>query len=81
MKKLMFLIAFTVILMFVLNNLDAAMNIIKYILGLFSPLLFGFGIAFVLNVPLRYIESRIFYSKKKVVQKIKRPVSILLSIL
>ncbi len=81
MKKLMFLIAFTVILMFVLNNLDAAMNIIKYILGLFSPLLFGFGIAFVLNVPLRYIESRIFYSKKKVVQKIKRPISILLSII
>ena len=81
MKKLMFLITFTIVLFFALTHIDTVINGVGFVIGLISPLLFGFGIAFVLNVPLRYIESRLFFSKNKVVQKIKRPVSILLSII
>lgn len=81
MKKLMFLIGFAIVLMFLLNNVKSVVNILGYLLGIVSPLVLGFAIAFVLNVPLRFLESRLFKSRNKLVHKIKRPASIALSLI
>lgn len=81
MKKLMFLIGFAIVLMFLLNNIKSVVNILGYLFGILSPLVLGFAIAFVLNVPLRFLESRLFKSRNKLVQKIKRPASIALSLI
>ena len=55
------------------------------IIGLFFPFIAGGGIAFVLNVPMQFIERNIFGRGKrkdsKIVRKIARPVSLVLAIL
>ncbi|MBE6837876.1 MAG: AI-2E family transporter [Ruminococcus sp.] len=81
MKKIVFLIAFAITFYMLLANIKSVGNVIGYLFGIALPIVLGFFIAFVLNVPLRTIEKHLFTSKNKTVQKIKRPVSILLSIL
>lgn len=81
MKKLVFLIAFAIAFYMLLNNIRTVTGVVGYVFQISFPLVLGFFIAFVLNVPLRAIEKRIFKGKNKFIQKIKRPVSIILSIL
>ena len=81
MKKLVFLIAFAITFYMLISNVKSVVNVIGYLFGVAFPIVLGFFIAFVLNVPLRSIEKHLFKSKNKTVLKIRRPVSILLSIL
>lgn len=78
-KKLLFLISFAIVLFMVLNNLSAVSKVFSQFLKIMTPIIIGIAFAFVLNVPLRFIEHKIFRSKNKVIKAIKRPVSILLS--
>lgn len=81
MKKLVFLIAFAITFYMLLANIKSVGNVIGYIFGVAFPIVLGFFIAFVLNVPLKAIEKHLFKSKNKTILKIKRPVSILLSVI
>lgn len=81
MKKLVFLIAFAIAFYMLLNNIKPVLNGLGYVFSISFPLVLGFFIAFVLNVPLSAIEKRLFKSQKKFVKKIKRPASIVLSII
>ena len=55
---------------------------IGVLLEIMKPFLYGGVIAFILNIPLRFIESKILKNwKGKIADRIKRPLSILLSIL
>lgn len=81
MKKLVFLIAFAILFYMLLNNIRPVLGAVGYVFSVSFPLILGFFIAFVLNVPLRSIERKFFKSKNRFVQAIKRPVSIVLSIL
>ncbi len=69
----------------IVNNLGAVGGIISNILGVFSPVIIGLCIAFILNLPLRFFENRLFgkLTRKggKVWTKLKRPVCLLLSVL
>lgn len=83
-KKIIGMIAFGIILYFVLQNIIVLQNIFANIIGILSPFLFGAGIAFILNIPMDMFERRLFKPKKmkngKVKQnKLKRPISIVLS--
>ncbi len=68
-----------------LQNLGAVARGISWLLGILSPLLIGFGIAFVLNVPLTALEERIFpllpWRENRLFLKIRRPLAIALSLL
>lgn len=55
---------------------------IGVLLEIMKPFLYGGVIAFILNIPLRFIESKILKNwKGKIADRIKRPLSILFSIL
>ncbi len=80
MKKLFLLIGFGVILYWALQNIAMLGGILGALLGLLAPFLLGGCIAFILNVPMRRIEEALF-SKKGKLQKLKRPVSLVLTLL
>ena len=84
-KTIMFLILYTVILIFALINIKYIFEFITYILKILSPFIIGCFIAFILNVLLNIIENKLFkkLNKKnsKIWQKIKRPTSLILSLL
>lgn len=80
-KRLMFLIVFAAVVTAVVRNLDKAVAAAGYVLGLLFPLVLGGAIAFVLNVPLCFIERHMFKKDGKIASKLKRPVSITLSVL
>lgn len=68
LKREYLLIAFGVILFVVLNHLSGIFGFVKYVLGLLIPVISGFILAFILNVPVRGFENllcRIFKNAKK----------------
>ncbi len=86
MKKIIGIITFAIVLYFLLQNVGTVKQVIGNILGILSPFLIGAGVAFILNIPMKFLEGKLFKPKKmkngKVKQsRLKRPVSILLSII
>ncbi|ABX43611.1 AI-2E family transporter [Lachnoclostridium phytofermentans] len=83
-KKIMLIITFTVLLYVGIQHFDVILMTFKYILGILTPFILGGCIAFILNVPLCLFEDKLFRkgkTKNRFVNKIRRPVSILLSII
>jgi len=83
MKKLMFLITFTVLLLVGVMNLRTVFSALQFIAGILSPFLTGAIIAFILNVPMRFLEQKLFPStgKKRKKAAYARPVSLLLTLI
>lgn len=63
-KKILLIITYTILLCFALIKFDLVLSILGYLLNLLKPFIFGFCIAFILNIPLSRIE-RGFKEKKK----------------
>lgn len=85
-KENVMLIAFGVILFFALTNYTLALDILGYIKRILYPVILGAIIAFILNVPMSAIEKHLFKipknpKRQKLVEAIKRPCSIILTIL
>ena len=84
MKKIRWLIAFAVLLYLGVQNLDIIINTAQVLLGFLFPFIVGFGIAFILNVPMKFIEHHLFgkalKQEKKSARKLARPVSLILAI-
>lgn len=85
MKKIMLLIAYTILLAVMLFNLDVVIGVLKFIAGVCVPFLVGIAVAFVINLPMRFYERVLFpdtlKQKKKAIRKMARPVSLVLSLL
>ena len=60
MKSIMLLILFTVMLYVGLQNIDVVLGVLGTVIGLVFPFILGGGIAFVLNVPMSFLERNIF---------------------
>ena len=83
-RTLIGLIILALILWAGLKNIDAVWGAFLGLLGLVSPFIIGAGIAFVLNIPMSLMERRLFTKKRlkgKRVQKLRRPLSILMAFL
>ena len=85
-KENALLIAFGVLLFFVVTNYKLALDILGYIKDILYPVLLGGIIAFILNVPMSAIEKHLFKTPKdpkrqKFVASIKRPCSLVLTLL
>ena len=83
-RKLKELIVFTIVIMIALWKYPVVLSGLKFILNIVFPFLMGGAIAFILNVPMHFLEEKIFGSEraqKKVVQRIARPLSLALTIL
>ena len=83
-KKIRWLIAFAILLYLGVQNLHIVISTVRVLLGFLFPFIIGFGIAFILNIPMKFIEHHLFgkalIQEKKTAQKLARPVSLVLSI-
>lgn len=63
------------------QNIGTVAGAVKWVIKLLSPFVIGCGIALVLDVPLQFFERHLFAkTKKKLLLKIKRPLSFGISI-
>ena len=82
-KRIRELIVFTAFLVVVLWKFDVVLDVLKAIWGILFPFVLGGAIAFVTNVPMSFLEKKIFENIKKenkAARKLARPVSLLLTI-
>ena len=82
-KKIRELIVFTAFLVAALWKLDVMLDVLKEIWSIIFPFVLGGVIAFVINVPMSFLEKKIFTKVKKenkAVGKLARPISLLLTI-
>ena len=82
-KDILFIISYVAIIIFALVNFDKIITAFNYALNILSPFIVGVLLAFVLNVLIKFIETKIFgkIKKGKVWKKIKRPISINVSLI
>ena len=86
MKKLLLLIAAGVVLNAAVQHLDLLGVFLRVALGLITPFLAGSAIAFVINVPMRQVEDRLFPplspgKKAGRLRRAKRPISFVVTLL
>ena len=82
-KKIRELIVFTAFLVAALWKFDVMLDVLKEIWRILFPFVLGGVIAFVTNVPMSFLEKKIFTKVKKenkAVGKLARPISLLLTI-
>ena len=84
MKKIRELIIFTALLAAALWKFEVVIDVLKTIWGIIFPFALGGAIAFVINVPMSFLEKMIFgkiKAGKKKNKKLARPVSLLLTMI
>ena len=82
LKKKMFLIAFTVLLFVGAQKITSILGLIRYVARLFMPFIIGGCFAFIINIPMRFIETYLLPKvKNKTLQQFHRSVSLTLSLL
>lgn len=85
MKRIMLLIAFGITFYLCLKNISHVSEITNAVIMIFQPLLLGAALAFILNVLMRQVETVLFAHLnkrfKKRWPKVRRPISILITML
>ena len=82
-KKIRELIVFTALLVVALWKFDVVLGVLKTIWDIIFPFVLGGAIAFLTNVPMSFLEKNFFENvkkKNKIVRKLKRPISLILTI-
>lgn len=83
-KKIRELIVFTALIVVALWKFDVVFGVIKAVWGIIFPFALGGAIAFVINVPMSFLEKKLFGKAKekgsKAAGKLARPISLLLTI-
>ena len=83
-KKIRELIVFTALIVVALWKFDVVLGVIKVVWGIIFPFALGGAIAFVINVPMSFLEKKLFGKTKekgsKAAEKLARPISLLLTI-
>ena len=84
MRKLKELILFTIIVLIALWNYRLLFEWIGVAFGIILPFILGGGIAFILNIPMNFLEEKIFQNRhlkeKKIAQRLSRPVCLILTL-
>lgn len=84
-RKIKELIVFTALILIGLWKYTLVLDILKFILEILMPFLIGGAIAFVLNVPMSFLERHIFGNEKwkenGKLRRLARPVSLVMTII
>ena len=84
-RIILLIIVFTVVLFTAVQNFGALLGFVVDVWGVFSSVIAGLAIAFVLNIPLKLFEDKLFYGLREhrsaTVRRLLRPVSIVCSLL
>lgn len=85
LKKIRGLIVFTILVLVALWNYEMLLVGVKFLWSVIFPFALGGAIAFILNVPMNFIEKKLFketqLDQKKVGKKLSRPISFILAVL
>lgn len=79
MKNLMVLIVFAVLVLVGVQRIENLAAGFVFLMRIVFPFILGGAMAFILNIPMHFLEGRLFAKAKK--KKLVRPVSLVLSIL
>lgn len=79
-KALRGLMIFAAAVVLAVLHFDKAIVILKLFISILSPFFVGGAMAFIINLPMKYIEDRFFHKKNKL-SKWKRPISFMLALL
>ncbi len=83
-RTILLIITFAVVLYTAAQNLSSIYDAIKTVWNVFGVVITGLAMAFVLNVPLKLFENRLFYGmsedRRPLVRKLRRAVSLLCSL-
>ena len=80
--RLLLLVFAVALIVYGVFNMDMVGNFVGWLMGLVRPFLIGVVIAFILNVPLRFFEQRVFvHIKNPRFKKVERGVAVLLAII
>ena len=81
--KMMGVIFASILFFVILSNLGIVLGAVKKVTNVFLPLTLGLAIAFIVNMPLKFFENKLFgkLTRKdgKIWRKIKRPICLILS--
>ncbi len=80
-KQIMLLISFAALMLWIVFNYKIFIDLISFLIKLLMPLIVGIAIAFIINVPMKQIERKIFKIEKRKHKKIIRVISLILSII
>lgn len=78
-KDIKKLVIMAIVLIFAFIYISEIWSFVKFIIRIFMPFIIGLAIAFVLNVLMNTIENK-WFKKWKASTKVKRPISLLVSI-
>ncbi len=81
MRQIMVLIIFAAIMLWLVFNYGIFISLIKFSVKLLMPVIVGICIAFILNVPMKLIETKVFKIEKRKHKKIIRTISLILSMI
>lgn len=79
-KKLQGLILFTVIILVGLWKFDIVLEVLQFLMGIIFPFILGGTIAFIINVPMSFLEKKLFERNDKK-KRYARPLSLILTII
>lgn len=84
-KKIRGLVLFTILALVVLWNYEKVFDGIKFIWSVISPFVLGGVIAFIVNIPMSFLEEKIFGKAKKAEKKwalkMARPLSLVMTLI
>lgn len=80
-KEIMMLIVFTAVICLGVLNFSTLLGLAMSFVGMLKPFIIGAAIAFVLNLPMKYIEEHWLERLPKKLQNSKRTIGIVLSLL
>jgi len=85
LKKIRGLILFTIFVLVALWNYELVFDGIQFVWGVIFPFVLGGVIAFIVNIPMRFFEEKLFNkakkAKKKWADKLARPLSLIITLL
>lgn len=79
-KHLMQIIAFAILLYCGIENFDVVIKGVQFVIGILMPFIIGGAIAFIFNVPMKKIESKLFAKNKKF-ERFRRMAAYLLTLM
>lgn len=81
-KKILLIITFTIVLLVSVLRLDVVLSTIQYVIRLIMPFIIGGCMAFIINLPMSFIETKLLrhWGKNKLLKKCHRPVSMIVSL-
>ena len=79
-KAIRGLMIFAAILVLVVANIDKTVGIIAMVIGILTPFLVGAALAFIINLPMRFMERKVL-AKAKLNAKLKRLFGFLMALI